>query len=735
MLAGVAAGDEGIDHHRQGGDAALAGEHVALRRRRVVAALREADGARLGGGDDARLVERETVALLEVAEHLALVGAGRDLGERDVLERLGDELERVDLRTFRNAVEHAPEHVHGARAAGDETDADLDETRVGLGRGLHRVAREAELETAAEGHAVRRGDDGDGRVLQTLGRVLVALHHRADLLPLLRLGGHDDEQQVRAHAEVLAFVGDDESAEVLLRLRRRVAEHLDDVGVDRVRLRLEGEPEHAVTEIPRFGAVVLEHRSATGAQLAHRLVARVELARDVLALREIPHLAVGGVEALRPRRLHLRDGGGQLDAVLLHAVDGLGETERVPGLERAELPVVAPLHGVIDGHDVVGDLAHAASRIGERAREHLPRVLAGLARIGHQLLHALLVVLDLRETLGELGDGFIAALRAVLARLGVERRDALVGVPLVEAALGLVAELLLLDHRADVGRHREDLAVFVVHQRRVAVLGDVDEGVEADQVRRAEAGALRVAHRRAGDVVDVFGSETVFQHLMDRHHHRVGADAVADEVRRVFADDDALAEDVLAELGDALHRLGRGVRTRHQLEQLHVANRVEEVHHEEALLEGGVAAFHHRRDTQARGVRGHDGVGGDDLLELGEQALLRLELLDDGLDHEVTFAGLLEVVFHVARRDELRERGMHERGRPRLQRLLEAPRSEAIAVLLVALLFVAEVRGNDVEEQHADTCVGEVGRDAAPHDAAPDHANVPDRSGHGMRLL
>ena len=38
-------------------------------------------------------------------------------------------------------------------------------------------------------------------------------------------------------------------------------DHLDDVGVDAVRLRLEGEPEHAVAEVPRLGAVVLEHRA------------------------------------------------------------------------------------------------------------------------------------------------------------------------------------------------------------------------------------------------------------------------------------------------------------------------------------------------------------------------------------------------------------------------------------------------------------------------------------------
>jgi hypothetical protein len=57
---------------------------------------------------------------------------------------------------------------------------------------------------------------------------------------------------------VLALVGDDERAEVLLGLLDGLREHRDDVRVDAVGLRLEGEPEDAVAEVPRLRAVVLE---------------------------------------------------------------------------------------------------------------------------------------------------------------------------------------------------------------------------------------------------------------------------------------------------------------------------------------------------------------------------------------------------------------------------------------------------------------------------------------------
>ena len=58
----------------------------------------------------------------------------------------------------------------------------------------------------------------------------------------------------------------------------------------------------------------------------------------------------------------------------------------------------------------------------------------------------------------------------------------------------------------------------------------------------------------AGDGVDVLRREAVLEHLVDRRHHRVRADAVADEVRRVLAEDDALAEHVLAEAANARER-------------------------------------------------------------------------------------------------------------------------------------------------------------------------------------
>ena len=48
-------------------------------------------------------------------------------------------------------------------------------------------------------------------------------------------------------------------------------------------------------------------------------------------------------------------------------------------------------------------------------------------------------------------------------------------------------------------------------------------------------------------------------------------------------------------------------------------------------------------DRERGGVRGEDGVGTADSLELGEELPLRLELLDDRLDHEVAVGEVAEL--------------------------------------------------------------------------------------------
>ncbi len=414
VLGRVAVEDHIVDHGVQGRDAALAGEAIGLRGLGLVAALRHADDALLGLVEVTRAVKGDAVVLAEVAKGAGFHGAGGDAGEGDVLEDAGDEGRGVDHRAVRDGLERAPEHIHMAGAAGDKTDADFDKTDVGLGVSLDGIRSEGELAAAADDHRVRRRDNRHRRVLHLLGRVLERFDHRAELVPLLLLRRHDDAKEVCAQAEVLAFVKDEQAFEVVFGLLDRFRQDRDDAVVDAIGLRLEGEPKHAVAEVPSFGAAVLENRRFALAHVDHRGLARVLVDLDVLILGEAPDLAVA-VEAAGIRFEHLVDAGGELHAVGLHALGRLAEAEGIPGLEGSEFPVVAPLHGVIDRDHALGDLRNAARRVSERAGEHLPGELTTDTFGRDELLHA--VGGRSLDALHGLLKILVAALRTVLKGL------------------------------------------------------------------------------------------------------------------------------------------------------------------------------------------------------------------------------------------------------------------------------------------------------------------------------
>ena len=142
---------------------------------------------------------------------------------------------------------------------------------------------------------------------------------------------------------------------------------------------------------------------------------------------------------------------------------------------------------------------------------------------------------------------------------------------LVEAlAAGLGAELALVDELLHPAVDVEAVAVGLVQ-----VLGDVEDGVEAEEVGEHER-----AHRRVlllGDLgVDLLDRESLL--LLGAPELADGRveDPVDDEARDLAAGDRLLA-DRLREVVRRLHRLPRGLVAGDDLEQRHHRGRVEEV--------------------------------------------------------------------------------------------------------------------------------------------------------------
>ena len=166
------------------------------------------------------------------------------------------------------------------------------------------------------------------------------------------------------------------------------------------------------------------------------------------------------------------------------------------------------------------------------------------------------------------------------------------------------------------------------------MLGDVEDGVEAEQVDEEERPHRRDV--RGGDgLVDLLDREPLLllgaPDLADRRVE----DPVDDEAGHLATGDRLLA-DRLREVVGRLDDLGVGLLALDDLDQRHHRGRVEEVEADDLL--GPQRRVAHLGDRERRGVRGEDRVPRRDRVELGVDRLLDLHLLRRRLDHEVDVA-------------------------------------------------------------------------------------------------
>jgi hypothetical protein len=218
---------------------------------------------------------------------------------------------------------------------------------------------------------------------------------------------------------------------------------------------------------------------------------------------------------------------------------------------------------------------------------------------------------------------------------------------LVEPGAGLAAESTVGDEFLDhFGRH-EPFAPRIVG----AALGDrvehVRHRVEADDVGRAEDGRLGPPHGGSEQGVGFGDADAVLTHPVEHGGHAERADPVGDEVGGVLAVDDALAEDVLTEIGHRSEHLGVGVVDRYDFEESHVAHGVEEVRDHEVAAEVVAAALRHRFGRQTGGVGRDDASRLAVLVDHGEHVLLDVEAFNHHFDYPVTLFYLNKIVVEV----------------------------------------------------------------------------------------
>ena len=252
-------------------------------------------------------------------------------------------------------------------------------------------------------------------------------------------------------------------------------------------------------------------------------------------------------------------------------------------------------------------------------------------------------------------------------------------------------------------------------------LDDGEGGVETDVVReldRAHGVAAAELHGR----VDVLGrGVAAFEHA-HRFGHVRDEQPVHDEARGVLAGHRGLAAGGAEGLG-VLEDLRVGDVRAHDLDELHQLHGVEEVQADEARR--AARGDRHLADRERAGVRGEDRRRLAQRAELLEERLLGVEVLDDGLDHEVAVGEVLlgsRAADAGARRRRL-GLGLF------LGRL--AVLDGLLGELREALVDAAETAVQELllglEHDHRAAALGRDLHDAVAHQAAAHHAHFLNR--------
>ena len=168
------------------------------------------------------------------------------------------------------------------------------------------------------------------------------------------------------------MIGDNHTLEIFFHDIAAGVNHLDHAVVDGIHLGMEFQTGHTVTDINQTGAgiflndLLLFFQRGQEDDLRIFLDLHIALGCKIIVVLTVVLL---GVEGFATGFQHFFDLLGNFLLELLHDFDGFLHTHGIPGFEGTELLIVAPLHGVIDIHDVVADFGNPVGGIDEIVAE------------------------------------------------------------------------------------------------------------------------------------------------------------------------------------------------------------------------------------------------------------------------------------------------------------------------------------------------------------------------------
>ncbi|OIQ69949.1 hypothetical protein GALL_484430 [mine drainage metagenome] len=186
-------------------------------------------------------------------------------------------------------------------------------------------------------------------------------------------------------------------------------------------------------------------------------------------------------------------------------------------------------------------------------------------------------------------------------------------------------------------------------------------GVKTDHVGGAESAGTGASEFLAGEIIHHVITQAKVFHFFHGGQHAGDTDPVGDEVGGVLGAHHPFAQGAGDEGFQIVKNLWqRGGRV-DQLNQLHVAWRVEEVDAAKTRFDFFRQDLAQLGDGKPRGVGGHDGVRCHERRNFFVQVELPVHALGDGLDDEVTVAQLLHVFLIIGLPDQGRIFGYAQR--------------------------------------------------------------------------
>ena len=223
---------------------------------------------------------------------------------------------------------------------------------------------------------------------------------------------------------------------------------------------------------------------------------------------------------------------------------------------------------------------------------------------------------------------------------------------LIKSLAGFFAEPAVLDHFLLKVGGQETVAPGIVRNRFIKVAPNVSPDVETDDIEQTEAGAIGKPNERARERVHFFDREIVFDRIFRNRAAEETSDAIGDEIRRIFAGNDAFAQPPIGEVPHEIEYFVAGTRAGNHFHQVQVTRRIEEVRAQKVAAEFSRETFRDLSERDTAGVGGEDRVRFANLVDAAPKGALDFEIFGDRFDDPVAVCDVAEIVFEVTWRDQ-----------------------------------------------------------------------------------